>query len=94
MDKPKRLEELEKVILDQIEKLNDDSLFEDPAEAKIAIEKSRSIAELTGSLAELENLRIAENRLKLDAVKIAMSADGYGYKKYLGIEEDTDTKKP
>jgi|GEM_PF-1314314 len=93
MAKANRLEELESVILDQIEKLNDDSLFQNPDEAKIAIEKSRSIADLTGSLVSIEGVRLSENRLKLDAVKIAMSTEGYGYRKYLGIEEDSDKVK-
>lgn len=81
--------ELEDVLLNQIEMLNDDSLLENPEKAKLAIEKSKSIAELTNSFIGVRGSVQAETRLKLDAVKIAMDADGYRYSKFLGIEEDS-----
>ena len=36
----KLMEELEKTLLDQIEKLNDDSLADDPDKARLQIDKS------------------------------------------------------
>lgn len=85
-----KIEELENVLLNQIEMLNDDSLLEDKDKAELAIKKSKSISELTNSFIGLRDSSIEENRLKIDMVKIAMSAEGYAYSKYLGIEE---TKK-
>lgn len=38
-----RIKELEATLLDQIEKLNDDSIFEDADKAKILIERSKAI---------------------------------------------------
>ena len=85
--KDKNYEELEKVLLDQIEKLNDDTTFKDTEEAKLAIEKSRSISDMTDAIVSLRRAKMDEQRLKLDIVKVAMTAEGYGYSNYLGIEE-------
>lgn len=74
-----RLNELEKSLLDQIEKLNDDSLAGDPETAKIVIEKSKAMSELAGRVNEM-------NRLKLDVYKEA-NANGGMYEKFLGIEK-------
>ena len=54
-----RIDELEKTLLDQIEKLNDDSLAEDFDNARIMIEKSKVMSDLAGRVTEL-------NRLKFD----------------------------
>lgn len=71
------LEEIEKTLIDQLEKLNDDSLFNDAEEAKKVVERSKAMSELSKNLVEI-------NRLKLDAVRIAVNSDGI-YDDYLGI---------
>ena len=76
-----RIQELEEVLLDQIEKLNDDSVCADDTAAQILIDRSRSIAELTNSFVSI-------NRMKLDVVK-EMNKGGTLYEKYLGIESDS-----
>lgn len=75
----KMISELEKVLLDQIEKLNDDSLAEEPELAEIMINKSKAMSDLAGQV-------IAINRLRLDVVK-QVNDNGGLYEKYLGIEE-------
>ena len=81
MAKQMKVQELENVLLDQIEKLNDDSLMDDPEKAKILIERSQSMANLT-------NAYIGVNRMKLDVVK-ELNKGGNLYEKYLGIEADS-----
>jgi hypothetical protein len=88
-----KIEELENVLLNQIEMLNDESLNDTPETAKIAVDKSKQISELTNSYIGLKNLELSERRLKLDAVKIAMDDNGYMYQSYLGIEEDKNPKR-
>lgn len=75
----KLMEELEKTLLDQIEKLNDDSLADDPDKARLQIDKSKAMSDLAGKTIEL-------NRLKLDIYKEA-NANGGVYEKFLGIEQ-------
>lgn len=72
------LKELENTILDQIEKLNDDSLFEDKETANIMINKSKSIADLSEQYMGIQ-------RYKLDVVK-TLSNNGGQYENVLGIE--------
>lgn len=84
----KKLEELSNTLLDQIEKLNDDSLYEDKEAAKTAIAKSKVISDLASNVVAIHQAQLDETRLKIEAVKIAMDADGYNYSKFLGIEED------
>lgn len=74
-----RIKELENVLLDQIEKLNDDSLFEEEEKAKIMIEKSKAISELSKNFTEIQ-------KMKLEVVRYAENT-GNLYTKYLGIEE-------
>lgn len=74
-----KLDELENTLLDQIEKLNDDSLAEDPDKARLMIEKSKVMSDLAGRVTEM-------NRLKLDVYKEA-NANGGIYEKFLGIED-------
>ena len=81
MARQMKVQELENVLLDQIEKLNDDSVMDDPEKAKILIERSQSIANLT-------NAYIGVNRMKLDVVK-ELNKGGTLYEKYLGIESDS-----
>ena len=73
-----RIDELEKTLLDQIEKLNDDSLAEDFDNARIMIEKSKVMSDLAGRVTEL-------NRLKLDVYREANENGGI-YEKFLGIK--------
>lgn len=75
----KMINELEKALLDQIEKLNDDSIAEEPEAAEIMINKSKAMSDLAAQV-------IAINRLKLDVVK-ELNGNGGIYEKYLGIEE-------
>ena len=74
-----KLDELENTLLDQIEKLNDDSLADDPEKAQMMIEKSKVMSDLAGRVNEM-------NRLKLDIYKEA-NANGVMYEKFLGIEK-------
>ena len=74
-----KIKELENVLLDQIEKLNDDSLFEEEEKAKIMIEKSKAISELSKNFTEIQ-------KMKLEVVRYAENT-GNLYTKYLGIEE-------
>lgn len=73
-----KIKELENVLLDQIEKLNDDSLFEEEEKAKIMIEKSKAISELSKNFTEIQ-------KMKLEVVRHAENT-GNLYTKYLGIE--------
>ena len=78
------MDELEKTLLDQIEKLNDDSLADDPDKARLMIDKSRAMSDLAGKAIEM-------NRLKLDIYKEA-NANGGIYEKMLGIETNAGSK--
>lgn len=73
-----KVTELENVLLDQIEKLNDDSIMEEPEKAKVLIDRSRAISELSKNLVDLQ-------QLKLNVVK-TVERNGGVYNKYLGIE--------
>ena len=75
-----KLDELENTLLDQIEKLNDDSLADDPDKARLMIEKSKVMSDLAGRVTEM-------NRLKLDVYKEANQNGGI-YEKFLGIEKN------
>ena len=77
------IQELEEVILDQVEKLNQDDVNEDAEKAKQMIERSNSIAELTHAFVDVQ-------RIKLDVVK-ELNRGGTLYEKYLGIESDKPT---
>jgi hypothetical protein len=74
-----KLDELENTLLDQIEKLNDDSLADDLDKARIMIEKSKVMSDLAGRVTEM-------NRLKLDVYKEANQSGGI-YEKFLGIKK-------
>lgn len=73
--------ELEKVLLDQIEKLNDDSIMEQPEQAKMLIDRSNSISSLANSFMSIQ-------KTKLDIVK-ELNKNGGLYESYLGIKDDT-----
>lgn len=78
-DTGKMINELERVLLDQIEKLNDDSTAEDEGEAKMMIEKSKAISDMAGKFTEIQ-------RLKFEVVKHADN-NGTLYTGFLGIAE-------
>ena len=81
MAKKMSVHELEETLLDQIEKLNDDTVLEEPERAKILIERSKSMTELT-------NAYIGVQRMKLDVVK-ELNKGGNLYEGYLGIEAES-----
>ena len=77
--KNNRLQELENVLLDQIEKLNQDDIASDKEAAQVLIERSQAMSNLANSY-------ISINRLKLDVVKELNNSGGL-YEDYLGIED-------
>lgn len=64
----KKILELENILLDQLEKLNDDSLNTSEEELNHVLNKSKAISALADNVIEL-------NRLKLDIVKASESND-------------------
>lgn len=74
-----KVSELERTLLDQIEKLNDDSLFNNQEEAKLVIEKSKAISALA-------NTYVGVQGMKLSIAK-ELNSNGGIYEKYLGLEE-------
>lgn len=76
--KMSKITELENVLLNQIELLNEEGILDNPEEAKIVIEKSKAISDLTRNFTDIQ-------RMKLEVVKVAMSENGL-YDQYLGIE--------
>ena len=77
--KNNRLQELENVLLDQIEKLNQDDIASDKEAAQVLIERSQAMSTLANSY-------ISINRLKLDVVKELNNSGGL-YENYFGIED-------
>lgn len=77
----RNIKELENALLDQIEKLNDDSIAEDEEKSKTLIERSRAMSELADSY-------IGACRMKLDVVK-ELNRSGGLYEDYLEIEDKT-----
>jgi hypothetical protein len=73
------IKELERTLIDQIEKLNDDSIAEDEAACRAMIERSNAMSGLA-------NAYIGVQRLKLDVVK-QLNNNGGLYEEYLGIED-------
>lgn len=82
--KKNRLQELENVLLDQIEKLNQDDIASDKEAAQVLIERSQAMSTLANSY-------ISINRLKLDVVKELNNSGGL-YENYLGIEDNSYVK--
>lgn len=74
-----KLNELENVLLDQIEKLNDDTIADDEKLTRMLVERSQAISNLSTNVMNL-------NRLKLDVVKHA-EVNGGLYDSYLGISD-------
>lgn len=75
-----RIQELENVLLDQIEKLSDDSLFENKETANVVLEKSKAISSLSSNFVELQ-------QLKLNIVKTVSNSKSDSFNSFLGIEE-------
>lgn len=78
------INELERVLLDQIEKLNDDSLANTPEEARAVIEKSKAMSALASNVMQI-------NHFKLEAVK-EFGRNGDAYATYLGLEDKSNGK--
>ncbi len=84
----KLVSELENVILDQIEKLNQDDVMAKPKEAELLISRSKVISDLSNNFIEIQKTKLDAQRIKIEAVKVAQDAKGLGYENYLGIEKD------
>ena len=82
--KKNRLQELENVLLDQIEKLNQDDIASDKEGAQVLIERIQAMSTLANSY-------ISINRLKLDVVKELNNSGGL-YENYLGIKDNSYVK--
>lgn len=78
-----KIQELENVLLDQIEKLSDDSLFENKESANVVLEKSKAISFLSSNFVELQ-------QLKLNIVKTVSNSRNKSFNNFLGIEEKTE----
>lgn len=78
-----KIQELENVLLDQIEKLSDDSLFENKETANIVLEKSKAISSLSSNFVDLQ-------QLKLNIVKTVSNSRNDSFNSFLGIEEKTE----
>ena len=86
-----RIQELENLLLDQIEKLNQDDVLNKPDELQGLLDRSRAITELTGSLLDIQRTKIDAQRVRIEVVRVAKDQQGLGYEKYLGIQNDGDT---
>lgn len=85
------IEELEKTLLDQIEKLSDDSIAPDSKEARVMIEKSKCMSDLAGNFVEIQKARNENARIRIEAVRTAHNVSvgdksDITMRRYLGIE--------
>ena len=77
----KGINELENVLLDQIEKLNDDSIGADKEEVEKIIGRSKAISDLATNYINIQ-------QLKVSAILAVEKTGGVpAYEKYLGITE-------
>lgn len=77
----KGIAELENVLLDQIEKLNDDSIADNKEEVEKIIGRSKAISDLASNYINLQ-------QLKISAVLAVEKTGGLpAYEKYLGITD-------
>lgn len=75
----KGIQELEKALLDQIEKLNDDSIADNPEQVQQLIARSEAMSNLATQVVSIQ-------QLKIEAVKVMDRANG-DYGKFLGIDQ-------
>ena len=86
-----KIEELENTLLGQIGMLNDLSVMEDKKSYEL-INRSKALATLAGTFIELQKTKIAEQKVKIDAVKVwhntmtGIKGADESVQKYLGIE--------
>ena len=77
----KGINELENVLLDQIEKLNDDSIADNKEEVEKIIGRSKAISDLASNYINIQ-------QLKISAVLAVEKTGGMpAYEKYLGITD-------
>lgn len=77
----KGIAELENVLLDQIEKLNDDSIADNKEEVEKIIGRSKAISDLATNYINIQ-------QLKISAVLAVEKTGGMpAYEKYLGITD-------
>lgn len=77
----KGIAELENVLLDQIEKLNDDSIADNKEEVEKIIGRSKAISDLASNYINIQ-------QLKISAVLAVEKTGGLpAYEKYLGITD-------
>ena len=77
----KGIAELENVLLDQIEKLNDDSIADNKEEVEKIIGRSKAISDLASNYINIQ-------QLKISAVLAVEKTGGMpAYEKYLGITD-------
>lgn len=89
----KSVKELEDVLLDQIEKLNQDDIMSDKDELKALIDRSKAISDLTNSYIDIQRTKLEAQKVKIENVKVAShEAFGLKYDNYLGIESDGKDK--
>ena len=77
----KGINELENVLLDQIEKLNDDSIADNKEEVEKIIVRSKAISDLASNYINIQ-------QLKISAVLAVEKTGGMpAYEKFLGITD-------
>lgn len=86
-----KVEELENAILNQIELLSDDSIFNDGEAFDRLIKRSNAISDLSKSWIQVQQTKTDEKRVKIEAVKVmhecsvGIPMDDKSVKSYLGI---------
>lgn len=87
-----KAEELENVILEQIELLGDDSVFDDGEKLDRLIRRSSAMSELSENWIKIQQMKADEKRLRIEAVKVMHSVasgdrnEDNSVKEFLGIE--------
>ena len=87
-----KAEELENVILEQIELLGDDSVFDDGERFDRLIRRSNAMSELSENWIKIQQTKADEKRLRIEAVRVMYSVacgdrdEDSSVRKFLGIE--------
>ena len=87
-----KAEELENVILEQIELLGDDSVFDDGEKLDRLIRRSSAMSELSENWIKIQQMKADEKRLRIEAVRVMYSVacgdrgEDNSVRNYLGIE--------